>query len=462
MPRFAAIDIGSNSIRLLIADAMKRADRLPDLQTHTIDREVTRLGEGVYRQRQRISTSAMRKTLRVLAKWARECEAAEVVALRAVATSAVRDAKNQFEFVKAAQEILGVPVEVVTGPEEAQLVHLGVHARWPQPMHRKSLILDIGGGSAQLIYGGVEGILDRVSRPLGAVRLREFFLERDPPKKSELRSMNEFIDEKLAVVAGRIPPNTIDQVIATSATAAAVVCAVHRIRRQQRDDADRLSVSAGQVKALYQKLSTMDLEGRRGIRGIGSRRAEVIVPGIAVLKHVLAASGRPTFTYSSAGVRDGIVVNLAMRSRALPAPREEPYHVFLCHHSKDKPWVKEIAEQLHEFGIVPFLDERGLTPGLPWRAELERQLKTSRSAAVFIGAHGLGAWQERELDVILDTFDGTLRPVIPVLLRSAPPESKLPPFLRSLTAVDFRVPDPDPLQQLIRGIPQDVPELARA
>ena len=205
-------------------------------------------------------------------------------------------------------------------------------------------------------------MIDKLSRPLGAVRLKEHFLKRDPAKGRELREMKEYIDDKLAVAIRRLPAESIHRVIATSGTAGAVVRAVNRLRRSESDYADGLGVSARQVKSFFKKLSVLDLAGRRAIRGIGARRAEVIVPGVAVLHRILVAFRQPVLTYSTAGVRDGIIATLAMLDHERRPAHEEHFQVFLCHNSPDKAAVREIAQRLRDRGVVPWLDEEQIQP----------------------------------------------------------------------------------------------------
>ncbi|MBA2680822.1 MAG: toll/interleukin-1 receptor domain-containing protein [Ktedonobacteraceae bacterium] len=128
------------------------------------------------------------------------------------------------------------------------------------------------------------------------------------------------------------------------------------------------------------------------------------------------------------------------------------FDVFLCHNGQDKPAVKQMAVQLMNSGILPWLDEWELRPGLPWQRALEEQIEKIKAAAVFVGKNGLGPWQQQELDAFLRAFVRRDCPVIPVLLPDAPQEPALPVFLQTMTWVDFRHADPDPLQRLIWGI----------
>src|SRR6202521_4450125 len=265
-------------------------------------RDVTRLGEGVFRNG-RISPEAMENAPRVLARMAESYRRLDVAGVRAVATSAVRDAANQAEFLSRASAALGAPVEIISGREEARLIHRGVMSRWPQP-DKRVLIVDIGGGSAEIIASEDGRLMDAVSKPLGAIRLQEMFLNEDPPPPLALNKLVEFVDQKLDATVARMGTHW-DRVIATSSTAAAVVCAVNRVSRSRRDEADRLRASTAQVRQLYRRLARLDLNGRRKIPGIGPRRAEIIVAGLGALLRILERFHAASAYYSGAGVRDG-------------------------------------------------------------------------------------------------------------------------------------------------------------
>jgi hypothetical protein len=128
------------------------------------------------------------------------------------------------------------------------------------------------------------------------------------------------------------------------------------------------------------------------------------------------------------------------------------YDVFLCHNSKDKPEVKVVGERLKEYGILPWLDEWELRPGVPWQRELEKQIENIKAAAVFVGTDGFGPWQDLEQQALLNEFANRVCPIIPVILPGCVNVPKLPAFLRLMTWVDFRKLEPEPLRQLIWGI----------
>ena len=333
MARYAAIDIGSNSIRMAAADALP--GERP--QILTADREVVRLGESVFRNGA-LSESAMALATGVLARMAGAYQRLDVVAVRAVATSAVRDARNQQEFVERAAQAIGSPIEIISGREEARLIHLGVQSTWPHG-NKRLLIIDVGGGSAEIIASENAVLRDVVSKPLGAVRLKEMFLGNDPPAPKHLHQMREFIDDKLAGAVRRLGESPWHRVIGTSASASAVVCAVNRVPRSKREAADRMRVSLSQIRKLYDKLSVLDLGDRRRTTGIGPRRAEIIVPGVTVLRRVLEMFHQPSMYFSSAGVRDGIIADLAARG----VGRE------LTHLSRDQR--KEVEQMARRYGV---------------------------------------------------------------------------------------------------------------
>ncbi len=281
------------------------------IKTLAAERQVTRLGAGVF-QNGRIAPGALEFVTQVLAKMAQIYRKLDVIAVRAVATSAVRDASNKHEFLELASAVLGVPVEIISGQEEARLIHLGVQSRWPQ-QDKRVLILDVGGGSAELILSERGELVEAFSKPLGAVRLTEAFLKSDPPAPLDLHRMHEYIEEKLAAPLRRIGTGPFDRMIATSATAAAIVCAVNRVARSRREEADRLKATVQQVRAFSKEVSAVDLAHRAKIQGIGPRRAEIIVAGAAVFRRALELFHRPSLHYSAAGVRDGIIADLASR-----------------------------------------------------------------------------------------------------------------------------------------------------
>ena len=359
MARYAAVDIGSNSVRLEVAEVI--GGSAPRILAS--ERQVTRLGASVFREG-RISAEALDFICSVLASMSVTWKRHDVLSIRAVATAAVRDARNQSEFLARTSAALGTDIEIVSGQEEARLIHLGVQSRWPHPKER-FLIVDIGGGSAEIILSEGDRIGAAFSKPLGALRLQELFLRNDPPTATELLRMEEYIAERLAPAVREIGRKPIDRVVATSSTAAAVVSAVSRIPRARREESDRRRASAAQTRRLYRELCSVDLKRRQKIVGIGPRRAEIIIPGTAVLLHVLEAFAMPSLYYSVAGVRDGIIADLAARGagrelsrltteqRAIVEGMAEHYGVPLRHAQKVARLANDLFHDLQSVHQLP-------------------------------------------------------------------------------------------------------------
>lgn len=307
MPLYAAVDIGSNSVRLAVADVVPgQSYRLV-----AADREVTRIGESVFATG-RVSGKSIEATCQVLGRFARKYSEWQPASVRAVATSALRDARNQQEFLAAASKAVGAPVEIISGREEARLIHLGVLARWPR-RDPSLLLLDIGGGSAEVIRSEGGAIRYATSLPLGAVRLTGNFLRHDPPEPEELAALEEYVEQQFEPALRRLGPHRPGRAIGTSATAAAVVCAVNRIKSSDREDADGRRARLAEIRRLYRELVSLDVSGRRRLPGIGPRRAEIIVAGAAVLLYFVEHFTSGSLYYSQAGLRDGVIADLALR-----------------------------------------------------------------------------------------------------------------------------------------------------
>jgi exopolyphosphatase/guanosine-5'-triphosphate,3'-diphosphate pyrophosphatase len=283
------------------------------------DREVTRLGESVFRSGQ-ISAEALQFLLATLSRMAATYSRLDVAGVRAVATSAVRDASNQHDFLAKTSSVLGTSVEIISGPEEARLIHLGVQSRWPRPKET-TLTIDVGGGSAELIISRGSEIIDAVSKPLGAVRLTEMFLKNDPPTPVDLQRLDSLIAEKLQPFCQEHADVKFDRAIGTSASAAALVCAVNQIPRAKRDEADRVRAATRDIRTFYSAVSGSSLGQRKKMVGVGPRRAEIIVAGAAVFLRTLERLQHSSLFYCSAGVRDGIIADLAARGVGFEASR---------------------------------------------------------------------------------------------------------------------------------------------
>ncbi len=302
MPVFAAVDIGSNSVRLKIA-------RLRGRRLHSIheDREVTRLGEGVFRTNF-LTPESMAETVKVLRRFHRTAQRLGTDSVRVVATSALRDARNSQAFLEWVRSATGWTVDIISGLEEARLIHLGLVSNLR--LSGTILMIDLGGGSCELTVSRKEHIRETVSLPLGAVRLTSEFLAHDPPRKGELQRMRGFIAREVGRVLERIVASRARVAIATSGTAAALAAAsshlIHGPHKRRPP-----TVTRAEMKRIAKMISRLPLEGRKKIQGIGPRRAEIIVAGAMVYHELMERCQLRTFRYSPLGLRDGLLAQMA-------------------------------------------------------------------------------------------------------------------------------------------------------
>jgi exopolyphosphatase / guanosine-5'-triphosphate,3'-diphosphate pyrophosphatase len=302
MPTFAAVDIGSNSVRLKIARL--QAGRLRALHE---DREVTRLGEGVFGSGF-LTPDSIAETVKVLRRFHRATQQIVTDTVRVVATSALRDARNSQAFLEWVRSATGWRVEIISGVEEARLIHLGLVSSG-RVDRSPTLMMDLGGGSCELTVSRGGHIRDAVSLPLGAVRLTNEFLRHDPTRKGELKRLRGFITREVNRVIDRIPAAKVKNVIATSGTAAALAAVASHLRRGT--SRQRLVVSSAEMKRLAKRLARLPVAERRKIEGIGPRRAEIIVAGATVYQELLDRLHLKGFRYSPLGLRDGILAQMA-------------------------------------------------------------------------------------------------------------------------------------------------------
>jgi len=302
MPTLAAVDIGSNSVRLKIARL--QAGRLRALHE---DREVTRLGEGVFSSGF-LTPDSMAETVKVLRRFHRTTQQIVTDSVRVVATSALRDARNSQAFLEWVRSATGWRVEIVSGVEEARLIHLGL-VSGSRVDRVPTLMMDLGGGSCELTISHRGHIRDAVSLPLGAVRLTNEFLRHDPIRKGELKRLRGFVTREVNRIVNRIGSARVRNVIATSGTAAALASVAAHLRRGR--SGPRMIVSRTEMTRISKRLSRLPVAERREIEGIGPRRAEIIVAGAIVYTELLDRLRLKGFRYSPLGLRDGILAQMA-------------------------------------------------------------------------------------------------------------------------------------------------------
>ncbi len=320
MAKLAVLDIGTNSIHMVLAEVE------PDFSYKILDRykDVTRLGDGTFKTH-RLPEAAMRRGLDVIKTQVTLAKNKGYKRIKAVATSAVREAKNGGEFLKAVSKQTGLTVRVVTGQEEARLIYLGVRHSM-ELSDQPALIVDIGGGSVELVAGNREAMLQGQSVKLGAIRLRDLYLHRDPPVESVMAELQRTIDTELDAALQRLKMKEFHQVIGTSGMIGNLTEIIH-LRRTGRP-LQQLNLATVDLKEIAQTeelLKTTSLKDRLGIPGLDPKRADLLLPVTMVLRTLLQRIGHDKLTISDKAIREGIIYDFIQRHQeGIRAEQEIP------------------------------------------------------------------------------------------------------------------------------------------
>ncbi len=317
--RVAAIDCGTNSIRLLIAEADSDADahRTAGAGFSEIDRrtEIVRLGQGVDATGE-LHPDALARTFAAVDEYARLIRDAGVEPDRIafVATSATRDARNREDFDAGIKRRLGVRPQVISGQAEAALSFRGATsgtAGHPQDEQDGSaepvLVMDIGGGSTELILGADSELIDSVSLDMGAVRLTERFWHSDPPSADDVVQARAFVDDLLDGTS--LDLGSVGSWIGVAGTATTLAGVALELPAYDRSKVHGATVTRSTLESLFERLSALSAEQIREIPSMHPKRADVITAGTLIATTVAARVGTDTLTVSEADILDGIVLS---------------------------------------------------------------------------------------------------------------------------------------------------------
>jgi len=306
--RIAAIDIGTNSIHMVIAEAT-HADAFTVLDR---EREVVQVGRGSFADG-RLRRDAMQRTADALARFTQLARRQKVDRIVCTATAAVREARNGGDFLKLARRASGVAPRVIPSEEEGRLIHLAVQAALQLP-DRPALIVDIGGGSVQLVHVNGSQLLKVAAVPLGALRLEETVIEHDPPTDDELEQLRRLARKQLRRALAELGDPAIDVVFGSSGSIHALAELAH-IERHGRElpQLNRHAFGLDELAELTRRLERMTQAERAALPGIEKARAEILVPGALVLEQVLRLTGAKSIRLSDYGVREGLVVDWLRR-----------------------------------------------------------------------------------------------------------------------------------------------------
>ena len=303
MTRVAAIDCGTNSIRLLIADITEG-----NFKEVVRGMEIVRLGQGVD-QTKMFHPDAIERTLGEVEKFTKQITNKGVEKIRFCATSATRDATNRAVFIDGVRKILGVEVEVIPGDEEAKLSYIGA-TKELQQSDAPFLVVDIGGGSTEFVYGDKDVIAAK-SVNIGCVRMSERHLNTQPPTMAQVAQAIVDIDLAITQAAAVVPITQAKTLVAVAGTATTVAAAALELDKYDRHLIHLSRISAQSVHKVAGLFQSMNKQELAAIGYMHPGRVDVITAGALVLSRVMAATGASEFVASESDILDGIAWSLA-------------------------------------------------------------------------------------------------------------------------------------------------------
>jgi exopolyphosphatase/guanosine-5'-triphosphate,3'-diphosphate pyrophosphatase len=314
--RRAVIDVGTNSVKLLVADVAGRS-----LDPIFEESEQTRLGRGFYESHV-LQHDAINDTASVVARFAEFARTKKAVSLRVIATSAARDAINKQELLDAIKAASGLEVEIISGGQEADLVYRGVRSD-PKLAGERLLILDVGGGSSEFIIGQNDHPEFAHSFPLGSVRLLEYLRPSDPPTASELDDCRAWLRHYFAQEVHRImdpvvaPQRPSLRLIGTGGAATILARMEYALDKYHRHEIEGARITLDSIRAWMAKLWSMPLSERKMITGLPKKRADVILTGMAIYEAVLQEFDFSELYASTRGLRFAAAMQPAKRECAV-------------------------------------------------------------------------------------------------------------------------------------------------
>ncbi len=349
---FGAIDVGTNSIHLVMAEISPEGD----FRILGRDKDMVQLGKGGFVQHV-LTARAIDDGIQALKRFSKMARLKGITRLKAVATSAVREARNGGDFVNRVREAVGLELQVISPEEEARLTYLAVRHAMDLGTD-DNLILDIGGGSVELIVGNSQRpeILDSVK--LGASRLTEMFMKNDPPTEADLKTLRHYIEKHIEPLLKRIGKRTFARCIGTSGTvrSLATLCAQRR-GLTEVNDATQLAINKSELKSLLTELQPMTREQRHKIPGMDSRRADMALPSVMLLMSVLRALDLDEVRYCDMALREGVILNHIARNRDRLMARStwpDPRTRSVIQLAERCAYPKEHADQVARLGLSLF------------------------------------------------------------------------------------------------------------
>ncbi len=293
--KYASIDIGTNTILLLIAHIGDTVEDVIDVSS------ITRLGEGLKKNGYLLNT-AMNRSLEVLKNYCNIAKAHDVDGIFCVGTSALREAGNSSQFLEAVKRACGISVEIISGEREAYYTYLSVKT---DGLVREDnlFIIDIGGGSTEIIAGNRKRLLDYASLPIGTVKLSEMFIENDPLLEDEIESMKSHI----RTFFGKPMKEEGQVLVGTGGTITNLGAIMLGLERFDKEKIHGYSLSLQSVKDIVRKLKAVDSFERAKIKGVEKGREDIITQGAILLEEIMSYYSFRDCIVSTKGVRYGVL-----------------------------------------------------------------------------------------------------------------------------------------------------------
>jgi exopolyphosphatase / guanosine-5'-triphosphate,3'-diphosphate pyrophosphatase len=313
--KLASIDIGTNSIRLLIVDYSKKNHTLIFI---TIAREmvITRIGKNLSKAG-RISRLSAKKTLDVLSDYLNLIKKEKVEKYRAIGTSALRQAKNSKWFLSYIEKRLGMKIDIIDGKEEAALSfcgavkNLNLNLLKDKKIDNNILVIDIGGGSTEFILGSLNGrIIFSESIDLGCVNLTEKFINYSKPAPEDLELLNNYIRDKIEKLIIKISKNNFNLIIGLGGTISTLAAVDLKLARYDRDRIHNHILKFDNIKLIYDQFCQVDLDSRKKITGLEEKRTDIIIGGIALLLEIMKMLEFDKILVSENDILDGIIYSI--------------------------------------------------------------------------------------------------------------------------------------------------------
>jgi exopolyphosphatase/guanosine-5'-triphosphate,3'-diphosphate pyrophosphatase len=298
--RVGVVDVGTNTVRLLIADVVK--GELTEVErVH----EITRLGKGVD-ARKRLDVLAAKESANVIAGYVEKARAAKAERIRVAGTSALRDAEDAMQFVRVIQERCGEPLDILTGLGEGRLSFMGATAGLPEGLY---MVCDIGGGSTELTVGQ-EGPTATVSLDVGSVRLTERFLRADPPTGAQVQTVLSRVGDSLEETNFELMVSQKETFVGVGGTITTLAAVALGLREYDSKAVHHARIATSEISKASERLRRMKVFEIRRMGAVEGGRADVITAGSLVLRFVMDRWGYDEVLVSEHDILDGLALDL--------------------------------------------------------------------------------------------------------------------------------------------------------